>query len=344
MALNSSGPISFGGATTGQSINLELGVSATAVASIDSASFRTLAGVPSGAISVSNFYGKSNTLTGQQTYTTAGSYSFVIPAGVSSITVLAVGGGGGSVGAYGPFSKDAYGGGGASGGALAYYNNYSVTPGQSVAIVVGAGGVGESNLVDGRVGNPSSVAYGGTTIISAGGGLGGKSISNTPPNGGTATGTSGFVGYSGGIGSAAGGESPGCGGAGAAGYSGAGGRGGGADPATSGTGGGGGGGNKSTTNTLGGGGGGGVGILGQGSNGAAASGDVGGGGGGGSGGANGASRSSGNGGVGGAYGAGGGGGGARGGYTVGGSGGVGAVRILYPGSTRSYPSTNTGNL
>jgi hypothetical protein len=61
MALNSSGPLSLGGATTGQSINLELGVSATALASINSASFRTLAGVASGAISISNFYGKSNT-------------------------------------------------------------------------------------------------------------------------------------------------------------------------------------------------------------------------------------------------------------------------------------------
>lgn len=60
MTLNASGPISFGGSTTGQSINLELGVSATALASIDSTSFRTLAGVSSGAISLSNFYGKSN--------------------------------------------------------------------------------------------------------------------------------------------------------------------------------------------------------------------------------------------------------------------------------------------
>lgn len=60
MALNSSGPISFGGSTVGQSINLELGVSATALASINSTSFRTLAGVASGQISLSNFYGKSN--------------------------------------------------------------------------------------------------------------------------------------------------------------------------------------------------------------------------------------------------------------------------------------------
>ena len=60
MALNASGPLSFGGSTTGQSINLELGVSATALASINSSAFRTLAGVASGQISVSNFYGKSN--------------------------------------------------------------------------------------------------------------------------------------------------------------------------------------------------------------------------------------------------------------------------------------------
>ena len=60
MTLNSSGPISLGGSTTGQSINLELGVSATALADINSTSFRTLAGVASGAISLSNFYGKSN--------------------------------------------------------------------------------------------------------------------------------------------------------------------------------------------------------------------------------------------------------------------------------------------
>lgn len=60
MTLNSSGPISLGGSTTGQSINLELGFSATALASINSTSFRTLAGVASGQISLSNFYGKSN--------------------------------------------------------------------------------------------------------------------------------------------------------------------------------------------------------------------------------------------------------------------------------------------
>lgn len=60
MTLNASGPISLGGSTVGQSINLELGNSATALASINSTQFRTLAGVPSGQISLSNFYGKSS--------------------------------------------------------------------------------------------------------------------------------------------------------------------------------------------------------------------------------------------------------------------------------------------
>lgn len=59
MPLNSSGPISIGGSTSGQSINLELGRSATATSSLNESALRTLAGVASGAISLSNFYGKS---------------------------------------------------------------------------------------------------------------------------------------------------------------------------------------------------------------------------------------------------------------------------------------------
>jgi len=54
MALPSSGAISF------NDINVELGVSGTTQASLNQASYRTLAGVPSGAISLSDFYGKAN--------------------------------------------------------------------------------------------------------------------------------------------------------------------------------------------------------------------------------------------------------------------------------------------
>jgi hypothetical protein len=64
MALNGSGPISLAGATAGESIALELGLSATGTISLDTASVRTLAGVPSGAIVMpTNFYGKANTYT-----------------------------------------------------------------------------------------------------------------------------------------------------------------------------------------------------------------------------------------------------------------------------------------
>lgn len=58
MPLPLSGPISF------NAINVELGVAGTTQASLGQASYRALAGVPSGAISMSNFYGKANAFAG----------------------------------------------------------------------------------------------------------------------------------------------------------------------------------------------------------------------------------------------------------------------------------------
>ena len=54
MTLPASGPISF------NNINVELGVSGTTQASLGQTSYRNLAGVASGQISMSNFYGKAN--------------------------------------------------------------------------------------------------------------------------------------------------------------------------------------------------------------------------------------------------------------------------------------------
>jgi hypothetical protein len=71
MALNGSGPISLAGATAGQSIAVELGLSATGQISLNDASVRTLAGVPSGAIIMpTDFYGKSNRVSISSTFTT----------------------------------------------------------------------------------------------------------------------------------------------------------------------------------------------------------------------------------------------------------------------------------
>ena len=61
MALNASGPISLGGTTAGESVQLELGGTGTTIISLNCATVRTLAGVASGAITMpTNFYGKSN--------------------------------------------------------------------------------------------------------------------------------------------------------------------------------------------------------------------------------------------------------------------------------------------
>ena len=59
MTLASSGEMSIGGTTANRSINVELGLSATANSSLNQANFRSLAGVASGQISMSDFWGKS---------------------------------------------------------------------------------------------------------------------------------------------------------------------------------------------------------------------------------------------------------------------------------------------
>jgi len=71
MPMVTTGPISLGGtATSGglnQSVNVELGRSGTATINMNDSAVRSLAGVPSGAISMNNFYGKSNAFTFNRT-------------------------------------------------------------------------------------------------------------------------------------------------------------------------------------------------------------------------------------------------------------------------------------
>lgn len=288
----------------------------------------------------------SNSITtanvGQNAYTSAGTYTWVAPAGITSVSALCVGAGGG-----GGAGGGTYGG---HGGGLVYKNNITVTPGNSYTVVVGAPGTRASTTG----GNSSFTAAFGT--MTAGGGQG---FSNYTANSGTYD--AGYVGGNGGYG-----------GGGAAGYAGAGAAGasnsktyGNAAPTGSGGGGGGAGGayTPGSTTANGSGAGGGVGLLGLGADGAAGyqTGGVyqyNGAGGGGSGGASGGSGDGyadpcgtytyGSGGNGGAY------GGGSGGYFFGytgywgtGSGGVGAVRLIWPATgtiTRSFPSTNTNNI
>jgi hypothetical protein len=62
----------------------------------------------------------------------AGTFSWTAPAGVTSVSVVCVGGG------HGGSSQWSYGGG--AGGGLGYKNNITVVPGQTYTVVVGAGG------------------------------------------------------------------------------------------------------------------------------------------------------------------------------------------------------------
>lgn len=260
---------------------------------------------------------------GQVLYCTPGTFSWVAPAGVTSISVIAVGGGGGGAGNRGGTMN------GGGGGALAYTNNITVVPGNSYALRVGSGfsfycaGASEAKSSY-FVCNPK-VSGGGCATLGYG------------TTAGTVT---AGTGYSGGLGGTGGYNGNaygyGAGGGGAGGYSGAGGKGskacgtGGYSDGTNGSGGSGGGGAVAAN-------GGGVGVLGEGASGTTKAGaacypcsNI-----------NATSRgimngTAGSGGSARLYGGGGGG--------NGNCGGGGAVRIIWPGTTRSFPSTNTGNL
>ncbi|HYD66998.1 hypothetical protein [Azospirillum sp.] len=256
---------------------------------------------------------------GSQTFTTPGTYTFTVPAGVTSLSAVAVGGGGGGNNSYGT---------GGGGGGLRYVSNLAVIPGQQITLVVGSGGAPGANGGSSSLGS-FITAYGGQCGGNGVGGLGGAGV------GGTGGGTGGQGGYSiNGAGAFAGG------GGGAAGYTGNGGRGAGFGPsntasdgllATAGSGGGGAGGefcgNGGPSNYFGSGGGG-VGLAGPGASGAIAGTYArGGGGGGGSGGANGAMRDGA--GANGSGGACGGGGGGSTYMSTGGSGGAGGVALIW---------------
>lgn len=108
----------------------------------------------------------SNAITnhGVQTFTSNG--TFVVPEGVYKIFVTAAGGGGGGGGYqnYGEFS-----GGGGGGGACVFKKAFSVTPGQSIAVTIGAGGAGGGSNGDGKTGGSTVVG----SLITLPGGLGG---------------------------------------------------------------------------------------------------------------------------------------------------------------------------
>jgi hypothetical protein len=270
----------------------------------------------------------SSPTTMQAEYTTPGSYMWTAPAGVTTVSVLAIGGGGAG-------GSSVRGGGGGGGGGLGYRNDVNVTPGNTYRVKVGTGGVGGTNSAGGN--GEDSYFKDAATVVGMGGQGGrggGNSNSYDGGNGGNHTGSGG----NGGDGGRSFGEVSG-GGGGAGGYAGVGGEGGfgGIVAGASGTGGSASGGSSSgffgfTSAQSGGG----VGIYGQGTSGTTP-------GTGGSGGTNGSPALtnclSGN--TGGTFGGGGAGQGDNSVASPGCNGGGGAVRIIWPGNERQFPSTRT---
>ncbi|MBW9072240.1 MULTISPECIES: DUF2793 domain-containing protein [Agrobacterium] len=130
------------------------------------------------------------------TYAAAGSFPWVVPAGVRSVFVRVWGAGGGGGGSQNP---GAAGGGGGGGYAEGYV---AVTPGDTVIVTVGPGGTGGlsgASFSNGVAGGTSSF---GPSISATGGGGGERAAANSQGvSGGGGTGTGGSRQASGGTGS-----------------------------------------------------------------------------------------------------------------------------------------------
>lgn len=119
---------------------------------------------------------------GQAAFTTPGTYAWVVPADVTSISGIGVGAGGGGLTA-------ATGGGGA-GGDLRYRTSIAVTSGETLTVVVGDAGVTGATPTAGGF---TQIKRGSTVILeSAGGGVGRAAGSGT--KNGTSTALSGTIG------------------------------------------------------------------------------------------------------------------------------------------------------
>jgi len=117
-------------------------------------------------------------------FTTAGTTTWTVPAGVTEVEYLVVAGGGGG-GAL-------QGGGGGAGGYVTNLGGAKLAVSGNVSITVGAGGAGgifTGEYQPGASGGNSSLVVGGVSIIAVGGG-GGGSASNNALNGGSGGGAS----------------------------------------------------------------------------------------------------------------------------------------------------------
>ena len=134
---------------------------------------------------------------GQQQWTAAGTYSFVVPPGVFYVDGVAISsGGGGARGAEGDTNESPAGG----GGALSYSNGIAVTPGETLTVVVPFGGSAGSSMSSGSAAADAGIKRGAAWLVMAKGGAGGDWASGIGGAGGAAASGVGNVRWSGGKG------------------------------------------------------------------------------------------------------------------------------------------------
>lgn len=134
---------------------------------------------------------------GQVAYTTAGTFSFVVPAGVYWLAAVVIAsGGGGARGAESDTNESSAGG----GGALSYANGIAVTPGETLEVVVPLGGAAGYIMSSGGPAYDAGIKRGATWLVMAKGGGGGVWSSGIGGAGGVAAGGVGDVRWSGGKG------------------------------------------------------------------------------------------------------------------------------------------------
>ena len=163
------------------------------------------------AVSGGRIYSIGGTSFSGKIYNTQGSDDFVVPDGVTSITVKMWGGGGGGGGG----SASRVGGAGAGAGYVTA--TYSVTPGETLTVYVGGGGNGGARNTSGGGGGGGgySSIYRGSTLLglaAGGGGGGGSRSTSTAGAGGAGGGTSGVAGVASGAAGGGGGGTQSAGG------------------------------------------------------------------------------------------------------------------------------------
>ena len=141
-----------------------------------STSTANLYGLSGAGANADNALSKITAPTLLQTYSTAGTFTYTVPAGVTRITAV-IGGGGGGGGTV-DSNYQTYGGGG--GGGYITTVSFSVTQGQNLPIVVGVGGAGSAYPSGDALNGGSSSVNG---FVSEGGGKGNNSY-YTGVNGG----------------------------------------------------------------------------------------------------------------------------------------------------------------